>query len=136
MWAKSGHGPIGPRAARTSWRPGRCSPFALNEKQRAHARGRLRPQAASTAIPSNDARVQLLAFAAHHEERDKREEKRREAEAAAKTDEQGKTQEKIGEAVKLELEAEKQEQNRDGRGTGEAGGAGRQTGSRSRSPGN
>ena len=75
--------------------------------------------------PANDARVQLLAWAAYHEERDKREEKRREAEAAAKKDEQGKTQEKIGEGVRLALEAERQEQNRDGRGTGEAGGDGR-----------
>ena len=84
-------------------------PLPLNEKQREMLVG-VCARKRIDGDPVHDARVQLLAFAAHHEERDKAREERKRREAEAK----------------LELEAEKQEQNRDGRGTGEAGGAGRQ----------
>ena len=84
-------------------------PLPLNEKQRERLVG-VCARKRIDGDPVHDARVQLLAFAAHHEERDKAREERKRREAEAK----------------LELEAEKQEQNRDGRGTGEAGGADRQ----------
>ena len=121
-------------------------PLALTEKQRPM----LEDVCARNGIEGdigNDARAQLLAWAAHHEERDKAREarKRREAEAKeaaalaekerveeavrlAREDERGKAQVEIDTAVRLALEAkaareqgaEREEGDHDGRGTGEA----------------
>ena len=112
---------------------GQVEPLPLTERQRAMlvgvcARNRIEGD------PVDDARVQLLAFAARHEEEDARkrrddaardkaeQEKIEEAVRLALKDERGRTQGHIDAAVQQAREGERQEQNRDGRGTGEAGG--------------
>ena len=79
----SGFAPTRPRTARTSWRHSKCSP-SRSPKGSARCSWACAPATASRAILSTTPRVQLLAFAAHHEERDKAREERKRREAEAK----------------------------------------------------